>query len=369
MPFCRQKRNISILRYRILDQFMTDVNKHGLSRYVPVDVEREIRRRSKFGCVICRDATPEYEHIEPKFENAKEHDPDKMCLLCPTCNRKVDTGPYTKNYVRKKYKEVREGEDTRPAKYELDFHNEEADLLIAGNEGSFSNGITFSVHGRNILYANPDASKGAEIYATFNDEKGRALSRIIGDQWVVFDKAWDVEVEGSRKEEGATYSVHSSEDTKVLELKDNPPGKIIVEHVDMKINSFHLMATKNHFIFGRYVGPNSCFWVTGSVDVNNPAPSSTLIEATPPQGENFSIHPTKGILVEPYGISIAPSGSSLGHSLLIESFAYGIRSVPHVRKYFFEAAKGGGMLDQIDGQHLLDVNDLDAFSLLPPPGS
>ncbi len=30
------------------------INRYGLSRNIPVDVAREIRRQSKFGCVIYR---------------------------------------------------------------------------------------------------------------------------------------------------------------------------------------------------------------------------------------------------------------------------------------------------------------------------
>jgi magnesium chelatase family protein len=49
-----------------------EINKHGLSRTIPAEIRREIRQRSKFGCVICRNAIYTYEHIDPTFVNAKE---------------------------------------------------------------------------------------------------------------------------------------------------------------------------------------------------------------------------------------------------------------------------------------------------------
>ena len=63
-------------------------NDHGLSRHIPEDVKREVRQRSRFGCVIpgCRRAFYEYEHIEPEFKDAKSHDPAAICLVCPNHN-------------------------------------------------------------------------------------------------------------------------------------------------------------------------------------------------------------------------------------------------------------------------------------------
>src|SRR5262249_39317629 len=57
-------------------------NKHGLSRYIPKAIKKQVRRRCGFGCVICANAIITYEHIEPPFAEAREHDPDRITLLC-----------------------------------------------------------------------------------------------------------------------------------------------------------------------------------------------------------------------------------------------------------------------------------------------
>ncbi|WP_425145985.1 HNH endonuclease [Deinococcus sp.] len=56
-------------------------NKFGLGRKIPSEVEREVRRKSGFGCVVCGEIFCDYHHIEP-YEDAKFHDPDKIILLC-----------------------------------------------------------------------------------------------------------------------------------------------------------------------------------------------------------------------------------------------------------------------------------------------
>jgi hypothetical protein len=59
-----------------------DRNRFGLSRHISHEVKAEIRRRSKFGCVRCRNAIYTYEHIDPPFSDAKAHDPGAIPPLC-----------------------------------------------------------------------------------------------------------------------------------------------------------------------------------------------------------------------------------------------------------------------------------------------
>jgi hypothetical protein len=56
-----------------------DRNRFGLGRHIPQEAKAEIRRRSKFGCIKCRNAIYTYEHIDPLFVDAKAHDPNAMC--------------------------------------------------------------------------------------------------------------------------------------------------------------------------------------------------------------------------------------------------------------------------------------------------
>ncbi len=57
------------------------INKFGLSRYVPTEIRREIRKRCGFGCVVCGTPIYDYAHIIPFIETT-EHDPSNIILLC-----------------------------------------------------------------------------------------------------------------------------------------------------------------------------------------------------------------------------------------------------------------------------------------------
>ena len=49
-------------------------NKLNLSRAIPVEVKKQVRRDSGYACVICGTCPYVYEHIEPEFKDAKIHD-------------------------------------------------------------------------------------------------------------------------------------------------------------------------------------------------------------------------------------------------------------------------------------------------------
>jgi hypothetical protein len=77
------------------------INKLGLSRAIPEAIRRKIRQDSGFGCVICGLAIASYEHIDPEFHEATEHDPDKMTFLCEGCRSRVTRGVWSKDKVWK----------------------------------------------------------------------------------------------------------------------------------------------------------------------------------------------------------------------------------------------------------------------------
>jgi hypothetical protein len=67
-------------------------NKYGLTRDIPAGVKRAVRRACGFGCVICGHAIIQYEHFNPPFAEAKEHNPEGMALLCGGCHDRKTRG-------------------------------------------------------------------------------------------------------------------------------------------------------------------------------------------------------------------------------------------------------------------------------------
>lgn len=61
-------------------------NQYGLVRDIAADVQKTVRERCGYGCVVCGGLIYQYHHNQIEFHAAKQHDPDYLMLLCPTCH-------------------------------------------------------------------------------------------------------------------------------------------------------------------------------------------------------------------------------------------------------------------------------------------
>lgn len=225
---------------------MSNVNKHGLSRYIPAEVERDVRVRSKFGCVFCRSAIYQYEHITPEFSDATEHNSDHICLLCGRCHDKVTKGQISKNSVQLQYEKVqKEAEIRRPFDdFVLDSHC----LTVVLGSSIFHGARTLiEIDGEAVLAIEPpeDGSSFPTISGEFSDENGKELFRIERNIWSGRPDAWDMTVEGRE------IVIRSAPRKVALKLVVEPPNKIVVEHLDMRSGSAFLRLRKGSLEVGR----------------------------------------------------------------------------------------------------------------------
>lgn len=251
-------------------------NKHGLSRDIPDSVKAEVRKRSKFGCVLCRAAFYDYEHIKPTFSDAIEHDPDNICCLCPSCHSKVTRGIYSKEKIRLAYERISAAsitEVSRPMEA-IDFHDGKAELLIGGI--SYEPGVTSIVkyHGHTVFSVSPAATLGsAGINAIFYDDKGEETLRIEGNALLGSLNAWDMEVVGRR------IKVRRNKGSYSAVLRIEPPGRIVIERLDMRLVDAHILASEETCAAGRYISRDEIVWFHANVAcMAAPLPDACAIE-------------------------------------------------------------------------------------------
>lgn len=213
---------------------MSTINKHGLSRTIPPFVKREVRQRCGFGCVICGFGFYDYEHFDPDFADATEHNPDGMTLLCSQCNQKRARGrlsAHTVAVANANPKCLQQGF----ASEMFDFHSEPIEIKFAG--------VTFYdckhlivVNERPILSVQPaiDDKSPVLLSGVFCDPAGRETLIINENEWSVDSKYWDVECIGPR------ITIRSSPGQIVLVLKMNSPTGIVVERFDMLFEGVRL---------------------------------------------------------------------------------------------------------------------------------
>jgi hypothetical protein len=206
---------------------MSNKNKFGLSRDIPDPIQRIVRQRSGFGCVICGCAIYTYEHIDPTFEEATEHNPDNMTLLCGTCHSYVTKGIWSKDKVKLHAK--------NPVCLQKGFSWGAFDIgslhpeVILGSSRWIDTPIVVRAMNETILKIEPsDFECGPyKLSGIFCNKDETEIFRIIENQWKGLIENWDIEIVGQ------TITVRRGKGDIALKLRTKPPSKIIVEQINM----------------------------------------------------------------------------------------------------------------------------------------
>lgn len=237
---------------------MTTKNRHGLSRRVPAEVQRVIRKRCGFGCVICGFGFYEYEHFNPDFADATEHNPKGMTLLCSQCNQKRARGRLSAASValaNANPKCLQQGF----ANELFDFHSKPLEIVFGGLE-FYNCEHLIVVNDRPILSVKPSSEPNSPMLLSgvFCDVLGREMLRINENEWSVKSDNWDVNCEGSR------ITIRSAPRQIALVLKMNPPKGIIVERLDMIFEGVRFIGDQQNLQF-TMDGRNWNKWSGGSI--------------------------------------------------------------------------------------------------------
>lgn len=173
-------------------------NKHDLSRYIPTDVKEQIRKDAGFGCVFCGCVLVEYEHIEPEFNDALEHDPTKMTILCPMCHDKVTKKILSKNHVwaaKENPKGLEQG-------YVNDMLFSKADELefLLGNMRTSNMGIAISLYGKPLFWFEESVNEeeAYTICCIFHGKDSSPIAYINRNEYIALVKNQDIVSVGAR---------------------------------------------------------------------------------------------------------------------------------------------------------------------------
>ncbi len=210
---------------------MGDRNRFGLQRYIPEDVKADVRRRSKQGCVICRALAYDYEHIEPEFADAKEHDPRHICLLCPSHHAEVTRGRLSKQQVLSAYEGVQRSAKIRPPMHSSQLTGS---LKLGLGDALFDHmppqAAVLRYDGEDVLkvgYVNDEVFGGSRpsISGTVCNEGGNDLIRFVDNELSIVDDSVDVRFQGT------TLRINDANGKLVLEVTFCPPGGIRINRL------------------------------------------------------------------------------------------------------------------------------------------
>lgn len=219
---------------------MTQVeNKYGLKRYIPVDIKREIRKRCGFGCVRCGFGWYDYEHFNPDYCDAKEHNPDGMTLLCMSCNQKRNRGTLSRETVmiaNKNPKCLQEGF----TKESFDYGSNLIEVKFASNTFIDCEHI-ICIDDLPILSIKNPIEEGDTFLMSgiFFNLEGEKSFEIKDNEWFGEIDNWDIECIGKR------IIIKENEKDTTLIIRQEPPSVFIIEKIDMLLNNTRIIGDEN----------------------------------------------------------------------------------------------------------------------------
>lgn len=217
-------------------------NMYNLSRAIPPEIKREIRKNSGFGCIICGTAIVEYDHVDPEFKYAKEHDSNKMTLLCPNCHSKKTRKFLSKETILEYMR--------NPITKKQGFSQDCLDLDLSKPLIVKIGNCTFEdVHIPIMMSSIPlitilrpeENSKYAILSAKFYDCSGNNTLIIQNNEWKASSDVWDLEVTSGR--------IYIKENSELrLSIKNEGRNIFNVEYLETLINGTHVKTTPNGIV-------------------------------------------------------------------------------------------------------------------------
>jgi len=196
------------------------------SRNIPLPMQREIRQRCGFGCVICGLPLYEYEHMN-EWAQVQSHVASEITLLCDRHHREKTGGLLPKEVVREadaKPFNLREGV-SKP--YDLHFAGMQAEVVIGGNsftcedQGYGTAMIPISIDG--VALVGLILGDGHLLLSVVAfDECNVPVLHIKNNQLFYSMSPWDVQLVGT------TLTLREAHRKILLEIEFAPPNKIIV---------------------------------------------------------------------------------------------------------------------------------------------
>ena len=276
-------------------------NRHGLSRHIPADIALEIRQKSKFGCVVCRCAIYQYEHIEPEFADAQAHEAENICLLCGGCHDRVTRRRLSKEAVRAKYDEVQRSDAIRRPFENLDLLTNSLAVQI-GSATFEHTRCLLRINGEDILAITPpeDGASFPTLNSIFYDSSGRESFRITENVWEGPLSAWDIKIVGN------SVTVKSEASRVALVFLISPPNQVRITQLNMYKDNCHLVCDEDQILIGQVHDSGSTYIGLGNFECRGAEVGISVdSRATEvPRMRGLRIIGGRGILLDGTGIEI-----------------------------------------------------------------
>ncbi|WP_273808826.1 MULTISPECIES: hypothetical protein [unclassified Pseudomonas] len=220
------------------------------SRNIPYPIQREVRQRCGFGCVICGMPLYEYEHME-EWAQVKRHVAAEITLLCDQHHREKTSGLLPKEAVRAANSDPYNLRNGASSPYTFHFTGSEATVEIGGNSFTCQdrgNG-TFMIPllvDDTPLIAIVLSDGHFLLSVVIYDECNVPVLHIMSNQLIYSTEPWDIQLIGR------TLTLREGPGKILIEFVFCPPNKVQITRgrflrngVEVLVRPEHMLITNN----------------------------------------------------------------------------------------------------------------------------
>lgn len=216
-------------------------NEKCTSRNIPLPIQREVRQRCGFGCVICGMPLYEYEHME-EWALVHRHVADEITLLCDQHHREKTSGLLPKEKVLNANKKPHNLREDVSKPYDFHFYGNEMIVHIGsgryihnGSDESFISGacpimidgmplVAFKIEDGHVL-----------LYLNIFDRNNNLVLRVIRNQLIYKASPWDIEFVGKK------LTLREGHRKILIEIIFNPPNEILISRGILFFHDFKIL--------------------------------------------------------------------------------------------------------------------------------
>lgn len=216
---------------------------------IPQPMQRAVRQRCSFGCVICGHPLYEYHHMAP-YAEVQKHEEDNLTLLCDSHHREATVGLLTSEQVAAANASPYNVTQGVSAPFALNFSGTEFQVEIGSNhlvggtphpEGGFAF-IPISVDDNDILWFRVDENGRIFFNMEILDECNLPLLVINENALMYKTDIWDILFQGTK------LTIRQAARNIFLEIEFCPPNGIRILRGRLLCNGVEILVRKTHIL-------------------------------------------------------------------------------------------------------------------------
>jgi hypothetical protein len=219
-------------------------------RDIPLPIQREVRQRCGFGCVICGMPLYEYEHML-EWAQVKRHVAEEITLLCDQHHREKTSGLLSVEMVKQADSNPFNFRAGVSKPYDLHYSGDACEVNIGGNRfsaaaGSYGSSMAALVIDDVPMLGFVMGDGHLLLHLNLFDEANRLILR-IANNWLVYSVSpWDIRLVGRRLE------IREGQGRFLIEIEFRVPNEIVISRgrflyngVEVVVNPDYALITNN----------------------------------------------------------------------------------------------------------------------------